>query len=69
MFIELNHDYFYNSKICTAPPPPPLFSFLFSFLFRDHSSLTVRVHKLECRVKRFLCWIEDHGLGEGSELQ
>ena len=43
--------------------------FLFCFLFHDHPSLTVHVHKLECRVKRFLCCIQDYGLGEGSELQ
>ena len=53
--------------ICTAFFP--LLVFFFVFVFRDHPSLTVHVHKLECRVKRFLCCIQDHGLGEGSELQ
>jgi len=32
-------------------------------------SLTVRVHDLECLVKRLLCCIQGQGHSEGSELQ
>ena len=35
----------------------------------DQLSLTVRVHKLECLVKRLLCCIQGQGHSEGSELQ
>ena len=35
----------------------------------EQLSLTVRVHKLECLVKRLLCCIQGQGHSEGSELQ
>ena len=38
-------------------------------LLDDQLSLTVHVYKLECLVKRLLCYIQGQGHSEGSELQ
>ena len=63
-FREWNHDYFCYFLLCVL-----VLYVQNCWVFGDQFSLTVHVHKLECLVKRLLCYIQGQGHSEGSELQ